>query len=141
TASLNLSFSYKKFDASLFLNGVFGNDVLYQYGMTNAAAEPKRWTIDNPNNDYPSLRNNRQTKVSEWFVRDGSYVRIQEVNLGYNFGRLFDSIENIKLYMNISNLYTFTSFPGYDPEVGVDGIYWGGYPRFRKYSLGLNITF
>jgi TonB-linked SusC/RagA family outer membrane protein len=42
TASLNLSFSYKKFDASLFLNGVFGNDVLYQYGMTNAAAEPKR---------------------------------------------------------------------------------------------------
>jgi TonB-linked SusC/RagA family outer membrane protein len=142
TASMNLAFSYKKFEASMFLNGVFGNDVLYQYGMTDAASQPLRWTVDNPSNEYPSLRNNRQPKVSEWFVRDGSFVRIQEVNFGYNFGPQFNNaIENVKLYLNVSNLYTFTSFKGYDPEVGVDGIYWGGYPRFRKFSIGLNITF
>ncbi|MFB0973136.1 MAG: SusC/RagA family protein, partial [Bacteroidales bacterium] len=89
-ASFNLAFSYKKFEASMFLNGVFGNDVLYQYGMTDAASQPLRWTVDNPSNEYPSLRNNRQPKVSDWFVRDGSFVRIQEVNLGYNFGQLFN---------------------------------------------------
>jgi TonB-linked SusC/RagA family outer membrane protein len=141
TASLNLSFKYKNFDCSIFTNGVFGNDVLYQYGMTNAASMPLRWTIDNPNNKYPSLRANRQPKVSDWFVRDGSFVRIQDLNFGYTFSNLFKSISTLRLYGTIDNLYTFTSFDGYDPEVGLDGVYWGGYPRFRKYTLGINITF
>ena len=141
TASLNLSLKYKKFDFSVFLNGVFGNDVLYQYGMTSAATMPLRWTVDNPNNRYPSLRNNRAPKVSDWFVRDGSFVRIQDVNIGYTFDKVCKGVSNLRLYATINNLYTFTSFDGYDPEVGLDGIYWGGYPRFRKFTLGLNITF
>jgi hypothetical protein len=109
--------------------------------MTNAASMPLRWTIDNPNNKYPSLRANRQPKVSDWFVRDGSFVRIQDLNFGYTFSNLFKSISTLRLYGTIDNLYTFTSFDGYDPEVGLDGVYWGGYPRFRKYTLGINITF
>ncbi|MCS3201928.1 SusC/RagA family TonB-linked outer membrane protein [Candidatus Bacteroides intestinigallinarum] len=141
TASLNLSFKYKKFDLSIFLNGVFGNDVLYQYGMTNPATMPLRWTVDNPNNEYPSLRQNRTPKVSDWFVRDGSFVRIQDINFGYTFDHLCKGVSSLRLYGSINNLYTFTSFDGYDPEVGLDGIYWGGYPRFRKFTLGMNITF
>lgn len=141
TASLNLAFTYKNFDLSIFVNGVFGNDVLYQYGLTNPASMPLRWTVDNPTNDYPSLRNNRQPYVSDWFVRDGSFVRIQDVSLGYTFRNICKEISNIRLYGTINNLYTFTSFEGYDPEVGNDGIYWGGYPRFRRFTIGLNITF
>lgn len=141
TASLNLAFNYKNFDLSIFLNGVFGNDVLYQYGLTNPASMPLRWTVDNPTNDYPSLRNNRQPYVSDWFVRDGSFVRIQDISFGYTFTNICRAIENIRLYATINNLYTFTSFDGYDPEVGLDGIYWGGYPRFRKFTVGLNFTF
>ena len=141
TASLNLGFRYKNFDLSVFVNGVFGNDVLYQYGLTNPATMPLRWTVDNPTNSYPSLRNNRQPYVSDWFIRDGSFVRIQDVSLGYNFTKVCKAISNIRLYATINNLHTFTSFEGYDPEVGLDGIYWGGYPRFRKYTIGLNITF
>lgn len=141
TASLNLAFTYRNFDLTVFLNGVFGNDVLYQYGLTNAATMPLRWTIDNPTNDYPSLRNNRQPYVSDWFIRDGSFVRIQDISFGYTFRNISKFIDNIRLYGTINNLYTFTSFEGYDPEVGLDGIYWGGYPRFRKFTVGLNITF
>lgn len=141
TASLNLAFTYRNFDLTVFLNGVFGNDILYQYGLTNAATMPLRWTVDNPTNDYPSLRNNRQPYVSDWFVRDGSFVRIQDISFGYTFRNICKFIDNIRLYGTINNLYTFTSFEGYDPEVGLDGIYWGGYPRFRKFTVGLNITF
>lgn len=141
TASLNLAFTYRNFDLTVFLNGVFGNDVLYQYGLTNPATMPLRWTVDNPSNDYPSLRNNRQPYVSDWFVRDGSFVRIQDISFGYTFMDVCKAISNIRLYATINNLYTFTSFEGYDPEVGMDGIYWGGYPRFRKFTIGLNFTF
>lgn len=141
TASLNLAFTYRNFDLTVFLNGVFGNDILYQYGLTNPATMPLRWTVDNPTNDYPSLRNNRQPYVSDWFVRDGSFVRIQDISFGYTFMDVCKAISNIRLYATINNLYTFTSFEGYDPEVGMDGIYWGGYPRFRKFTIGLNFTF
>lgn len=140
TASLNLSLRYKQFDLSVFFNGVFGNDILYQYSMTDPSSMPLRWTMDNPNNIYPSLRINRAPKVSDWFVKDGSFVRIQDINVGYNLQNVLKRITNIRLYLSINNLYTFTSFKGYDPEVGIDGIYWGGYPRFRKFTLGLNFT-
>jgi len=141
--SLSLNGRYKNFDAEVFLNGVFGNDILYQNmwgGQANTM--PLRWTQDNPNNNYPSLRQNRTYYLSDWYVKDGSFLRVQNVNLGYNFkSEKIDWISNLRLYVNASNLYTFTKFKGYDPEVGTDGIYWGGYPRLRKWTFGLDITF
>ncbi|MFO7368961.1 MAG: TonB-dependent receptor [Bacteroidales bacterium] len=143
TASLALKASYKKIDAEVFLYGVFGNDILYQNmwgGQANTM--PLRWTPDNPNNDYPSLRQDRTYYLSDWYVKDGSFLRIQQVNLGYNFSfSKLKFISNARLYVNASNLYTFTKFKGYDPEVGTNGIYWGGYPRLIKYTFGLDITF
>lgn len=47
----------------------------------------------------------------------------------------------MRVFANIENAYTFTKFDGYDPEVGVDGIYWSGYPRLRKYAIGLDLKF
>ncbi|WP_221409907.1 TonB-dependent receptor [Reichenbachiella sp. MSK19-1] len=138
-ASLNLNMSYKNFDASIFFNGVFGNDVYNTQAFNQPSNQPLRWTPDNPTNDFPKLMDGRNTKVSDWWIEDGSFVRIQNVNLGYTMN-LPKQIK-ARLYMNASNLYTFTKFKGYDPEVGMDGRYWGGYPRLRKWTLGLNVTF
>jgi TonB-dependent starch-binding outer membrane protein SusC len=141
--SLSLNGRYKNFDAEVFLNGVFGNDLIYttQWGG-QANTMPLRWTQDNPNNKYPSLRQSRTYYFSNWWVKDGSFVRIQNVNLGYNFkSDKVNWLKNLRVYVNASNLYTFTKFKGYDPEVGTDGIYWGGYPRLRKWTFGLDLTF
>jgi TonB-linked SusC/RagA family outer membrane protein len=137
-ASLNLSVNYKNFDASIFFNGVFGNDVLNTQAFNQPSNRPFRWTPDNPTNRYPSVRDGRQTKMSDWWIEDGSFVRIQNLTLGYKFGKP-DKL-SARVFMNASNVFTFTKFKGYDPEVGTDGRYWGGYPRLRKWTLGLTLT-
>lgn len=143
TASLNLAFRWKNFDASIFLNGVFGNDVLNtkMFGDPHNAAF--RWTPDNATNEYPRLRNNRQTMLSDYWIEDGSFVRIQNLSAGYTFQLPKQKVfaERVRLYMNASNLYTFTKFDGYDPEVDQIGVYTGGYPRLRKWTVGVDITF
>lgn len=142
TASLNLDFGWKNFDMSIFLNGVFGNDVLNTKRFGEASNSPLRWTIDNPTNKYPSLREGRQTKMSDWWIEDGSFLRIQNLTVGYTFNmpkQLW--LSKARLYMNVQNLYTFTSFKGYDPEVGLNGVYGGGYPRLRKWVFGIDLTF
>lgn len=138
--SLNFDVNYKRFDLSVFLNGVFGNDVINTQRFNQPSNQPLRWTPDNPGNDYPSLNANRQYKFSDWWIEDGSFVRIQNVSLGYTFP-ILSSKGSIRVYSNISNLYTFSNFSGYDPEVGILGMYSGGYPRLRKMTFGLNITF
>lgn len=139
TASLNLSLTYRNFDIAVFLNGVFGNDVLYTSPASSAKYTPKRWTPDNPTNEYPRLRDSRQFLVSDWFIRDGSFVRIQNLNLGYTFKKP-GLIQNSRVYLNIDNLYTFTKFDGYDPEVGVNGRYGASFPRYRKFTVGVELT-
>ena len=142
-ASLSLNATYKNFDVEVFLNGVFGNDILYQNMWGGQANNmPLRWTQDNNTNSYPSLRQDRSYYLSDWYVKDGSFVRVQNVNLGYNFHpKNMKWLSKLRLYVNAQNLYTFTKFKGYDPEVGTDGIYWGGYPRLSKWTFGLDIIF
>ena len=142
TASLALNLSWKKFDVSVFLNGVFGQDVLNTKAFGEPSNSPLRWTPDNPTNKYPSLRDGRQVKISDWWIEDGSFLRVQNLNIGYTFDLPKKSfLSKARIYMNASNLYTFTKFKGYDPEVGLDGVYSGGYPRLRKWTFGLELTF
>ena len=141
-ASLALNLSWKKFDVSVFLNGVFGQDVLNTKAFGEPSNSPLRWTPDNPTNKYPSLRDGRQVKISDWWIEDGSFLRVQNLNIGYTFDLPKKSfLSKARIYMNASNLYTFTKFKGYDPEVGLDGVYSGGYPRLRKWTFGLDLTF
>ena len=140
-ASLNLSLKYKQFDFNLFFNGVFGQDVLDTQAFNQPNNAPLRWTLDNPTNEYPSLRDGRTLKFSDWWVKDGSFVRIQNITVGYTLKPVKSSIQSLRLYVNANNVYTFTNFDGYDPEVGMDGIYWGGYPRLSKWTVGLDLTF
>lgn len=94
---------------------------------------------------------NNNNRTSDRFVEDGSYLRIKNVSLGYTFPKKLLSkyqIENLRLYVNIQNLYTFTGYSGYDPEVGaynydmkLRNIDNARYPSQRIYTFGLNVTF
>lgn len=140
TASLNLALKWKNLDFSVFLYGVYGNDVLYNGYTFSPRVKARRWTVDNPTNKFPRLNNSRQYLMSDYFLQDGSFLRIQNLNLGYTFDIGKKYLRNIRIYGTVDNLFTFTKFDGYDPEVGLDGIYWGGYPKFRKYSFGIEIN-
>ena len=142
-ASLSLDVKWKNLDASIFFNGVFGNDVINTQAFGQPSNNPLRWTPDNPNNQYPKLRDDRQTKFSDWWVEDGTFVRIQTVSLGYTIPlrKQVKFMDSVRLYVNVDNLFTFTKFKGYDPEVGANGIYSGGYPRLRRWTFGLDINF
>ncbi|MBO4605212.1 MAG: TonB-dependent receptor [Bacteroidales bacterium] len=141
-ASLSLNATWKNLDFSVFFNGVFGNDVINTKRFDQPNNMPLRWTPDNPTNDYPKLSDTRQTRFSSWWIEDGSFVRIQTLTLGYkiplskkDYGR------TLRLYFSADNLYTFTKFTGYDPEVSALGLYSGGYPRLRKLTFGLDFNF
>ena len=142
-ASLSLDVKWKNLDASIFFNGVFGNDVINTQRFGQPSNNPLRWTPDNPNNDYPKLRDDRQTKFSDWWVEDGTFIRIQTVSLGYTIPlrKSLKFMDSIRIYTNVDNLFTFTKFKGYDPEVGANGIYSGGYPRLRKWTFGIDFNF
>ena len=142
-ASLSLDVKWRNLDASIFFNGVFGNDVINTQRFGQPSNNPLRWTPDNPNNDYPKLRDDRQTKFSDWWVEDGTFIRIQTVSLGYTIPlrKSLRFMDSIRLYTNVDNLFTFTKFKGYDPEVGANGIYSGGYPRLRKWTFGIDFNF
>ena len=141
TASLNLSARWKGLDVSVFLYGVYGADVLYNGYTFSPRVKARRWTPDNPTDLFPRLNNARQYLLSDYFIQDGSYLRIQNINIGYTLDIGKRWFKQARAYFTIDNLYTFTRFDGYDPEVGLDGIYWGGYPKFRKFSLGIELTF
>lgn len=90
-------------------------------------------------------------RFSDRFVEDGSFLRIQSISLGYNFPKQWMSklnIQNLKVYCNLQNVYTFTKYKGYDPEIGSanqDALLTGfdnyRYPSPRIYTFGLNLTF
>ena len=92
--------STKDLDASIFFNGVFGNDVINTQRFGQPSNNPLRWTPDNPNNDYPKLRDDRQTKFSDWWVEDGTFIRIQTVSLGYTIPlrKSLRFMDSIRLY-------------------------------------------
>ena len=112
--------------------------------------------VANPGTKIPraSLSDpNDNDRVSDRYIEDGSYIRIKNITLGYNVPKAVLNrfkVDNIRLYMNIQNLYTFTKYSGYDPEVGastqdssglVYGLDNGRYPSPTLYSFGVNISF
>ncbi len=108
----------------------------------------------NPNTSVPRSTvsdPNKNARISSRFIEDGSYLKIRNISFGYTVPRRITNVLNIdraRLYVNIQNLYTFTKYKGFDPEVGpynqdplLNGIDNGNYPAPRIYSFGLNIGF
>tara|TARA_R110002020_G_scaffold473448_1_gene702695 strand:- start:6125 stop:9280 length:3156 start_codon:yes stop_codon:yes gene_type:complete len=173
---VNFNASYKNFDLGIDIYGTYGNDILNftrveqetagGYGLANAYSNVSleyynnRWTPDNHSNTYArailddtGTQNNR---VSDHFVEDGSFLRLRNVKLGYNFpsetiGVL--GLTSAKIYVSGQNLITLTGYSGWDPEIGevtdIDGnggvqtrgIDFGAYPITRTFTVGVNLQF
>jgi TonB-linked SusC/RagA family outer membrane protein len=138
--SINTNIRYRQFDFSAQLYGVQGNDV-FDFQKMTPSRQIMRWTTDNPSQEFPRANNSRGNRSSDFFITDGSFLRIQNVTVGYTVRQgLIKGVKTLRVYFSGNNLYTFTKFnPGFDPEVGELGINNGSYPRPRAYTLGLNI--
>lgn len=158
------SFSFKGFDLNILLNGSYGNDIFYggliaasnlNGNLNNNALARRRWrSPENPGAGnipkaifgFPTLPD----VPSDFYVFDGTYLRISNITLAYNLPSNWltkAGISNARLYLSGQNLHTFTKYPGYDPEtstqggstlVGYDN---GIYPVAKVFSLGCNLTF
>ncbi len=180
TYGIGNTFSWKGFDLSIFFNGSYGNDVLNMTRreiddvrtnsnlLASAADYAKIGVIDpnlpdddfrnlyvtNPNSRLPRIsasQTNANNRVSDLYVEDGSYIRLQNISLSYTLPKSLVTklkLQNVKVYVNLQNVYTWTNYSGYDPEVGsmygdalLTGLDYGRYPSPRIYTFGMNISF
>jgi len=155
------NFKYKNFDLSIFLQGSYGNQIYSQLiqslmnvnGYSNSiAAYSDHYTSTNttakysrPNTKIQSISN------SDLYVFDGSYLKIKSVTLGYAIPKRLlkkAKLTNVRLYASVTNLFTFTDYPGYDPDINSysenasrQGVDLGAYPSSKTFLGGINVTF
>ncbi len=171
TYGMNLGINIGNLDFSTLLQGVQGNDIYFLYG--NFAYETQlrgfnsykdilnRWTPENPSNTMPKVSvddRNGNRRVSTRFLEDGSYMRVRNVTLGYNFADLLHlkNITSIRAYFTVQNALTFTKYTGLDPEIQANsndtrglgtssdlsvGIDWGTVPSARTWIFGITTEF
>jgi TonB-dependent starch-binding outer membrane protein SusC len=171
TYGITASFNWGNLDFSTLIQGVQGNDVYFLFGNFAYEAQLRgfnsyqdilgRWTPDNPNTNIPIAGvddRNGNRRVSTRFLEDGSYMRVRNITLGYNFKDLLNwqGISSLRLYMSVQNALTFTKYPGLDPEIQANandtrglgiasdlsvGIDWGTVPAPRTWIAGLQLAF
>ena len=181
TYGIGNTFSWKGFDLTIFFSGSYGNDVINYNRrfledvrsnsnlLGSAANYAKLGVIDAnlPADDFRNLyvtnagvtrlprlsasSTNANNRMSDLYVEDGSYLRLQNISLSYTLPKSIVrkiKLENIKVYMNLQNVYTWTKYNGFDPEVGamygdalMTGLDYGRYPSPRIYTFGLNVSF
>lgn len=154
--SMNNNLSYKGFDLSIYLQGVSGNDIFNANNITNegmagaanqTTAVLNRWTGEGTSYVMPRAVLNdpaKNNRVSGRWVEDGSYLRIKNITLGYNFPKKWIkklTLENARLFVSCDNVATITGYSGFDPEVDINGIDNNRYPISRTLSLGVNFNF
>lgn len=163
TFGLTNSFAWKNFDLSIFIYGSYGNDIYnasrmdtegMQNGLNQSRKVLDRWRVPGQITSVPKAM--YDMKNSSYFVEDGSFLKVKNITLSYNVkARLLDKlgISRLQPYFTASNLLTWTSYSGADPEVnqwgtgndkdkgGVQGIDWGTYPHSKSFMFGVNIEF
>jgi TonB-linked SusC/RagA family outer membrane protein len=174
TYSIGNTFSYKNIELSVALSGSQGG-YIFNWTRTEleslsniwsnqlaSAANAARVNTDDPNNPYlintgatvprvTSNDNNDNRRASNRYIEDGSYLRIQNISLGYSLPTRWVSrmaMQQLKVYVNLQNLYTITGYSGFDPEIGafnqsalLQNVDMGHYPVPRAYTVGLAIRF
>ncbi len=164
TYGFNLHAEYKNLYMDMFWNGVQGNDV---YNATRVLTEGglrlfnagtavlDAWTPQNTDTDIPRMVNgdpNQNTRTSDRFIEDGSFLRLQNLRIGYripdNVLQKTGFVRSLNVYISGANLLTFTDYSGYDPEIGsrnnalnTVGIDYGQYPRPRTILFGVQAGF
>lgn len=164
TYSWNNSFRYKNVTLGLLLVGVYGNDIVnlgrfITEGDNDGVAKTllNRWTPENENTNIPGHKLLGNQRNSSQWVEDGSFLRVKNLTLGYNFPAHIVKklkIAGLRIYATGSNLLTFTKYSGFDPESNnassiasgsntgpFTGFDLGSYPSQRRYTLGIDITF
>ncbi|MGL5938390.1 MAG: SusC/RagA family TonB-linked outer membrane protein [Phocaeicola sp.] len=158
TFALNGSLSWKNFDFSVMFQGVAGNKIFNGTKvMTYPTDQGFNLSTDlldsysyNPASNIPRLtmsdENKNYSTVSNFFLEDGSYLRLKNLTIGYTFpqawmNKLGCTGSNLRFYASGENLFTLTKYSGMDPEVGRNGLDGGKYPISRVFNFGLNLNF
>lgn len=156
----NNTFSYKNFQLSAFLQWSYGNDILnanrlvfesmVNGGQNQLTSTLNRWTPENQNTTMHRAGGQAFEDISSRIVEDGSFVRLKTVNLSYKLEKELTKklkLNSVEFNLSAQNLFTWTKYSGYDPEVSVSnslitpGIDYSSYPPARIISLGLNVSF
>lgn len=156
TMGFNLQMNYKNLDFAVYTFASVGNDMVRNYERTLSDANRlnyvlDRWTGEGTSNYVPRVTTGATANnvFSDYFVEDASYLRIQNIQLGYTLNPKVSELAKItklRFYAGVNNLYTFTKYKGFDPGASNGnpiggGIDYGFYPIPRTYLLGLNINF
>jgi TonB-linked SusC/RagA family outer membrane protein len=153
---LSLGLQYKGFDFSVLVYTSLGNDILRNYERQAPLANQlsyqlNRWTGAGSTNSYPRLTTDLNTNavLSDYFIEDGSFMRIRNMQLGYSLPtELLSKIKakKMRVYVAANNLLTITGYRGFDPELSSAapigaGIDYGFYPQARTYMVGLSLNY
>jgi TonB-linked SusC/RagA family outer membrane protein len=142
--SLQNTFTYKNFDFGFLLRGSVGNDVLNQtrlYYEGPGYLGTKNILKSSFDNDYTG-----GAYYSSRFIEDGSYLKLDNISLGYNIPIKSSYISKVRVYLTGQNLLTITKYKGIDPEISLSGLqpgidYYDFYPRTKTFVVGVNVTF
>lgn len=156
TMGFNLNLNVHQFDFGTSLYASIGNDIARSYErFLTYSNRPdlylNRWTGEGTSNEVPrasSEATNNQL-FSSFYVEDGSYLRIQNVQLGYSIPTKYlekMGLDQFRLYFAVNNVYTFTKYNGYNPDVSnaspvASGVDLGQYPNTRTFTTGINVSF
>lgn len=159
TYGITLTAAWKGFDLTVFATGSQGNDVfncinrpdIPTYNKMREIFYDNRWTESNKSGTIPRAGANNMDKyqISDALVYDGSYFKIKQIQLGYSLPKNLLKkvfVNNLRLYASLDDFFTFTKYPGFDPEAAANatagmGIDKGAYPCSKKVVLGFNIEF
>ncbi len=151
-----IGFNFQGFDISANIYAAAGQKIIRNYERQQPYANQldyvlNRWTIDNPSNEVPvyTTSSNRNGVFSDFFVEDGSFLRLRNLQLGYLLPKKICekfSLNYFRIYIAANNLYTLTNYMGYDPDIGGggalnSGIDYGFYPQAKTIMGGINIKF
>ncbi len=156
----NFNMAYKGFDFSVSTYGALGQQIaksyrsfVDSYWQNYTTDVYQRWHGEGTSNKFPRVCAGSHTNnqwISDQYIEDGDYLKIQNVTIGYDFKKLLPSmpLSQARLYLAVNNLYTFTGYSGLDPEIGygadqswVQGIDLGYYPSPRTFLMGVNLKF
>ena len=152
TYGFNVNSEWRGIDFTAFFQGTIGNDIYKLYRRSNVALGNfesfwlGRWHGEGTSNTVPRIveGDNNNYQISDFFVKDGSYLRLKVAQLGYTLPRSLTSkwgIQRLRLFIQGENLFTITGYDGYDPEVGTrNGLDSGTYPQSRTFTFGASIT-
>lgn len=144
-SGISTQVSYKQWSLGLAGHASFGNYVYNNFysnnGVLRTIQNPLHF-IQNASTDYLNTNFSNNQYLSDYYIENGSFFRMDNINLGYNAGRIFHNAATLAITANVQNVFVITKYRGLDPEISNDqGIDNNIYPRPRIYSIGLNLNF